>query len=431
VISRRSFLAASALPLAATPPRLDAARLRNRIEDLSVFGRPRGGTFADGVSRIGYSDTDITARRFVMNLMREAGAAPRIDAAGNIFCRRDGAENSLPAVLFGSHIDSVPDGGNFDGDLGSLASVEILRLMQEHGLRTRRPLEAVVWACEEATFRGNSLNGSRAAAGRLRPGEIEEVWAGLRKADAIRRIGGDPERIAEARISPGRYHTYVELHIEQGGTLARDGVPIGVVDGIVSIDRHDVVIRGMANHAGTTPMADRQDALIAASRLTLAVREVVTAEPGSQVGTVGHLAVTPNAANVIPGLVNLTIELRDLSSDKLDRIAARIRARAEAIAGETRTSIQMTAGLRNPSALADAGVQKVIESAAHSLGLRARRLPSGAGHDAQMMATVAPMGMIFVPSVAGISHSPKEFTAWEDCAHGADVLFQTVVALAA
>ena len=415
---------------AASAPRIEASKIQAHLEALSVFGRPDGGTFQNGVSRIGYSDADIAARKFVMDLMRNAGALVRIDAAGNIFASRRGTEPSLPPVLFGSHIDSVPSGGNFDGDLGSLASVEILRLLNDLHIETRRPLTAVVWACEEASFTGSSLNGSRIAAGKSKPNEMTQVSRGLTKAEAIRRIGGDPSRVDTARISSGAFHAYVELHIEQGGTLAREGVPVGVVDGIVSIDDYDVVITGFANHAGTTPMADRQDALIAASELTLAVREIVVSEPGAQVGTVGHLDVAPNATNVIPGEVRMTIEFRDLSSAKLERLGEKIRARAAAIASKTRTSIRLTREGHNESALAAAEVQRSIESAASRLRLDTRHLPSGAGHDAQMMATLMPMGMIFVPSIGGISHSPKELTSWQDCANGANVLLATVMELA-
>jgi N-carbamoyl-L-amino-acid hydrolase len=190
-----------------------------------------------------------------------------------------------------------------------------------------------------------------------------------------------------------------------------------------------VVITGLANHAGTTPMGERQDALVAASHLTLAVREIVTREPGRQVGTVGRLEVSPNAPNVIPGTVRLTIELRDLSTDRLRALAEAIRAQARTIAGTTRTTIDITGASHNPPALATAAVQDAIERAARTHRLDTVRLPSGAGHDAQMMAQLAPMGMIFVPSVGGISHSPRELTRWEDCAHGANVLLASVLEL--
>ena len=205
---------------------------------------------------------------------------------------------------------------------------------------------------------------------------------------------------------------------------------MGVVDGIGAIDRFDVVVAGFANHAGTTPMEDRQDALMAAAELALGVRETVKGEPGRQVGTVGHMEVLPNAASIVPGEVRMSIELRDLSSAKLERLMEKIRGRAVAIAKETRTEIRITKVVHNESATAAVEVQRAIEAAASKLGLDTRHLPSGAGHDAQMMALLMPMGMIFVPSVRGISHSPKEFTSWQDCANGANVLLESVLDLA-
>jgi N-carbamoyl-L-amino-acid hydrolase len=200
-----------------------------------------------------------------------------------------------------------------------------------------------------------------------------------------------------------------------------------VVEVIVAIERFSAVITGFANHAGTTPMAARQDALVAAAQLTLAVREAVTSRPGRQVGTVGQLNVEPNAPNVVPGTVRMTIELRDLSTDKLIEIAKDIRGRATSIGDATKTQITINDLSRNPPALAAEDLQRVIERSASSLKLGTQRQPSGAGHDAQMMAQLGPMGMIFVPSVAGISHSPKELTRWEDCANGANVLLQAVL----
>jgi beta-ureidopropionase / N-carbamoyl-L-amino-acid hydrolase len=411
------------------PARIDAAALRQRIEALSMLGRPPGGTFADGVSRVAYSDADVAGRRYLTNLMRTAGLEPRIDPAGNIFGRREGTDGSLPPVLFGSHIDSVPNGGNFDGDLGSLAALGVLEAFAKAGLRTRHPLEMVVWSCEEGVAFSLGLAGSRIVAGDVKPSDMDQVWNGMTRADAIRRIGGDPNRVAEAIRPRGAHHCYLELHIEQGATLEREHIPIGVVEGIVALDRYDVTVTGFANHAGTTAMGDRQDALLAASHLTIAVRDVVTSEPGRQVGTVGRLEVTPNAPNVIPGLVRLTIELRDLSAEKLKRLAERIRLRAAEIARETKTSIEFRSVTSNTPATAAVEVQRAIEQSAGQLGLASRRLPSGAGHDAQMMAQLSPMGMIFVPSVGGISHSPRELTHWEHCAQGADVLLGSVLAM--
>ena len=412
---------------AAARPRVDARTLRQRIEALSAFGRPAGGGFADGVSRVAYSDADVEGRRYVMAQMTRAGLQPRIDPAGNIFAGRPGTGTGLPPILFGSHIDSVPNGGNFDGDLGSLAALGAIEALESAHLTTRHPLEMVIWAHEEGFAFGRGLACSRIAAGDFAPADLDEVWQGMRRSDAIRKIGGDPDRIAEARRARGSHHCYLELHIEQGGTLERTGVPIGVVEGIVAIDKYDAVITGMANHAGTTPIADRHDALLAAAHLTVAVRDVVTRVPGRQVGTVGHIEVTPNSPNVIPGLVRLSIEWRDLSAQKLAEMMDDLRARAREIAANTRTTIDFTRTMQAAPATATAAVQEGIERAAATLGLGTSRLPSGAGHDAQMMALIGPMGMIFVPSAGGISHSPRELTHWDDCAHGADVLLGTIL----
>ncbi|OLC43643.1 MAG: hypothetical protein AUH43_20280 [Acidobacteria bacterium 13_1_40CM_65_14] len=435
-MSRRTFLrglsaaslgAATGLRLRAQGVRIAARTLRERIEALSIFGRPAGGTFADGVSRIAYSDADVEGRRYVMGLMRAAGLQPRIDPAGNIFAKRAGGDATLPPILFGSHIDSVPSGGNFDGDLGSLSALAAIEALDAAGIHTRHPLEMVVWAHEEGFAFGRGLACSRIAAGDVTPADLDEVWNGMRRADAIRRIGGNPDRIAEARRAKGSHHCYLELHIEQGGTLERTGIPIGVVEGIVAIDKYDAVVTGFANHAGTTPIAERHDALLAAAHLTVAVRDAVTRTPGRQVGTVGHIEVTPNSPNVIPGLAQLSIELRDLSPQKLVTMMDDIRARAREIAASTQTTIEFKKTMGAAPAVASPEVQAGIERAAQSLDLTSSRLPSGAGHDAQMMALLGPMGMIFVPSIGGISHSPKELTHWDDCARGADVLLRAIL----
>ena len=434
-ITRRELLVAAAAALgtsavsrassgqsAGAAVRIDATRLQRSLEELSVHGRPAGGTFADGVSRVAYSDADVAGRHYAMDLMRSAGLEPRIDAAGNIFGRRDGSDGSLKPILFGSHIDSVPGGGNFDGDLGSLSAIEIVRTFKDRGVTTRRPLEVVIWSNEE----GGTV-GSRATVGDIKPDDLERAYGGVRMADGLRKLGGDPIRLADSRIAPGSFHCYLELHIEQSGTLEKAVVPVGVVEGIVSIDEYEVEIRGFANHAGTTPMPERRNALLAAARLIEAVQEIVTREPGRQVGTVGRLEVSPNARNVVPGLVRHSIELRDLSAEKIARLGSQIEERAQAIARETQTEISMKLFEHDEAAIATPQIQSQIEAAAASLGLKTMRLPSGAGHDAQVMAKLGPMGMIFVPSVDGISHSPKELTRWADCANGANVLLETVL----
>ena len=235
-VTRRTFLSragtASVAAIAAGPAilrarpqapavRVDAAALRARIEALSVFGRPAGGTFADGVSRVAFSDADVDGRRYVIDLMRAAKLEPRVDPAGNIFARRAGADASLPPILFGSHIDSVPNGGNFDGDLGSLAALGAIEALDRANLRTRHPLEIVVWSSEEGVAFGRGLAGSRIVAGDVKPADMDAVWNGLRRGDAVRKIGGNPDRIMDAVRPKGAHHAYFELHIEQGGTLEK------------------------------------------------------------------------------------------------------------------------------------------------------------------------------------------------------------------
>jgi beta-ureidopropionase / N-carbamoyl-L-amino-acid hydrolase len=287
----------------------------------------------------------------------------------------------------------------------------------------------VVWAHEESTAFGIGTAASRIVAGDLQAGDMDKVWNGMKRSDAIRRIAGNPDQIETAIRGKGTWHSYVELHIEQGGTLDQAKVPIGIVEGIVSIHRYDVVIEGQVNHAGTTPMNERHDAMVAAAALTLGVNEIATRRQGRQVGTVGRIEIEPNSPNVIPGKATLSVEFRDLSEAVLRELGDALKTRAAAVAQGTGTTITVTLASTNVPAMATSGVQAAIGRAAEAAGLKTMRLPSGAGHDAQQIAKIAPMGMIFVPSVGGISHSPKELTTWEDCARGADVLLRTVLEL--
>jgi N-carbamoyl-L-amino-acid hydrolase len=361
--------------------------------------------------------------------MREAGLDVRVDPAGNIFGRHAGTEN-LPVLLFGSHIDSVPHGGNFDGDVGSLGAIEVMRTLREQKAKARHPLEVVVWTNEEGGRYYAGLFGSSAAAGLL-PTDIAERRdeAGEKLSDWLQKMGGDASQIGAARILPGSVAGYVELHIEQGAVLDESQVPIGIVQGIVGINQRTCTATGFANHAGTTPMDRRKDALAAASRAVLAVREEVRAEPGAQVGTVGWIKAEPGAANVIPGRVTFPVELRDLDAAKIGRTAARILQRFEAIGREEKVNISCTNSDQHAPALTHPAFREAIRVSAREAGLATRDLPSGAGHDAQNVARFAPMGMIFVPSRAGISHSPLEYSSPEQVANGAEVLYRTILRL--
>jgi N-carbamoyl-L-amino-acid hydrolase len=360
-----------------------------------------------------------------MGLMRDAGLTAEIDAFGNILGRRGGSEPGAAPIAFGSHIDSVPEGGNYDGDVGSMGAIEVAQTLFEKGYRNRHPLLVAIWCDEES-----GLTGSTGFVGRLPPETLTTVGSdGTTLAEKIRRIGGDPGRIPAAGHEKGSLQAYVELHIEQGGTLDEKGVPIGVVLGIVGIHHYEVTFSGLANHAGTTPMDRRQNALLAASELVLAVDRIVRSMPGRQVGTVGRLDVRPDAPNVIPGEVKLTVELRDLSLEKIESLWDRVRTEAEAIASRNRVTFSYTPSERNAPALTDPRLRALIAESAEALDLQHVELPSGAGHDAQALASLCPIGMIFVPSVKGISHSPQELTRPADVEKGANVLLQTILRL--
>lgn len=400
--------------------RVNGRRIEERLMALAQFGKnPEGG-----VSRVAFSDADVQGRQYVISLMREAGLTVRIDPAGNIIGRRDGSDPSLPVILFGSHIDSVPRGGNYDGDVGVIGAIECVQVLKENGVITRHPLEVVVFADEEG-----GLVGSRAMIGELTPETLDVVsHSGKTVREGIRFIGGDPDRLAEARRRKGEITAYLELHIEQGGRLEAEKVQIGVVEGIVGINWWNVTVEGLANHAGTTPMDRRRDALLAAAHFIIAVNRIVTSVPGQQVGTVGRIAAEPGAPNVIPGRVVMSLELRDLSREKVASLFEKIQQEARAIEERFGVTIRFDPIPANSiPAMTDERVRRLIAESARELGLSYMFMPSGAGHDAQEIARIAPVGMIFVPSVGGISHSPREYSRPEDIANGANVLLQTIL----
>jgi N-carbamoyl-L-amino-acid hydrolase len=402
-------------------PQINGARLNEHLTVLSQFGRnPQGG-----VTRLAYSEPDKQARAVVMDWMRAAKLDPSIDFAGNIIGRRPGSDSSLKPLLFGSHVDSVPEGGNYDGNVGSAGAIEVAQTLAEQGITTRHPLEVTVWQNEEG-----GLYGSRAVSGQLTPPELKNVArSGKTIEEGIAFLGGDPSKLDQVKRKRGDIAGYLELHIEQGGILEKNKQDIGIVEGIVGIKQWDVTVTGFANHAGTTPMDQRHDALLTTSRFVEMVNRVVTSIPGRQVGTVGRIAAQPGAPNVIPGIVTCSLELRDLSDAKIDTMFAQIRAEADKLGARNGTSFQFRSLHENVSAPTDARFRTIIGDVAKTLELTTRVMPSGAGHDAQSMAVLGPMGMIFIPSVGGISHSPKEFSKPEDIVNGANVLLGALLAL--
>ena len=403
--------------------RVNGARLNANLQALAEFGKnPQGG-----VTRLAYSEADVRGREYVMGLMRAAKLDVSIDAAGNIIGRRHaaGGETKASPLVLGSHIDSVPDGGNYDGDVGSLGAIEVAQTLAENNIRPNCPLEVIIFQNEEG-----GLIGSGAISGLLTEKELDLVSrSGKTIREGINFIGGDPAKIASVRRRPNSIAAYLELHIEQGGILDAEKIDIGVVEGIVGINWWDVTIEGFANHAGTTPMNNRQDALLAAAKFIEAVNRIVTSVPGRQVGTVGRIQALPGAPNVIPGKVVLSLELRDLDAVKILTLYQQIRAEADQIAKANKVTFDFKEINTNIPAPTNPTIRRLIDQSAKELGLTTKVMPSGAGHDAQDMARLGPVGMIFIPSVGGISHSPKEFSRPKDIENGANVLMRTVLKL--
>lgn len=403
-------------------PPANAERLQGRIDQLAAISSATDGN----IDRVAYSADDIAAREYIMQLMRVSSLQVRIDAGGNIHARRSGADNTLPPIVFGSHIDSVPKGGIYDGPAGVLAAIEVINLLNEASIVTRHPLEVIVFSNEEG-----GLIGSLALTGKLKPAALDVIsHSGLSIRDGIVAIGGNPDQIPHDQLQPGDIHAFVELHIEQGAVLQNTATRIGVVEGIVGIGWWDVTVTGVANHAGTTPMDLRNDALLAAAELTLAINQAATSMPGGQVATVGRIAAQPGAPNVIPGRVDMSLEIRDLDQTVIDTLFNRVQQQAVRISKTNGITISFKPiDVASPPAPTDPRMRDIIAAAAEQHGLRYRLMPSGAGHDAQDMVYIAPTGMIFVPSRDGISHSPDEFTAAQDIADGADVLLSTVLSI--
>jgi beta-ureidopropionase / N-carbamoyl-L-amino-acid hydrolase len=400
---------------------VDPTRLGDRMRALATFGANDDG----GIDRVAFSDANIEARDWVAGLLEAAGFDAHTDAAGNLIARRDGTEPGLNPIMFGSHIDSVPGGGNFDGQVGSMGAVEVSTVLADTGHRTRHPLEIALFTNEEG-----GKTGSRALAGEVEAFELDiETASGYTIGEGLRRLGGDPDGLSEVRRREGSLAGFLELHVEQGAVLHQDGVDIGVVEGIVGIMRWNVTVDGTTNHAGTTPMDMRADAMVGAARFVTSVYRVASDVPGRQVATVGRLVAEPGAPNVIPGRVRMTLEIRDLSMDGIAQTFEAIQKRAGDIARATGVDFGFDRFYTSRAAPTDARIRDLIEAASDALGLVSSRMPSGAGHDAQSMALICPVGMIFVPSIDGISHAPAERTEPDDIVNGANVLLSTLLSL--
>ncbi len=405
---------------------IDAERLWFRLYELAKIGRSEGG----GVTRLSFTEEERAAKDLVVSYMREAGLEVREDVAGNLIGRREGSEPEMPVVLAGSHVDSVPNGGDFDGPLGVLAAVEALQVMEERDLNTQRPIEVVAFTDEEGARFGFGMIGSRATAGTLTPEDLDrEDENGVSIAQAMRDRSLDPERIGEAARPAGSIYAYVELHIEQGKILENEALPVGVVTGIAGPVWLRLILEGEAGHAGTTPMGLRRDALSAAAAI-IGTIEREAARTGTTVGTVGQLELKPGGINIIPGHVSFSLDLRDIDQDVRDEVEARISDKARRICEERGIVLETQTLQRLPPVLCSDLVREAAKEACDALAFEPFELASGAGHDGMHLADLCSMGMVFVRSKDGLSHNPEEYSSREDCAAGAEVLYHTLLKLA-
>lgn len=400
---------------------VNGERLNNSISRLAEIGKLPNG----GVRRIAYSPEDLQARDLIKKWMAEAGMRVRIDAAGNIIGTYAGQVKNAPALATGSHIDTVLEAGRFDGTLGVLAGIEVVRVLQENNIKLIHPLEVIVFTDEESR-----MLGSKAMSGNLiDDAEYYRRDDGTAIQICLERIGGNWDKVKTAQRSKSEIAAYVELHVEQGGVLETAGKQIGVVEGIVGQNRFVINVNGTANHAGTTPMESRKDALVAASQVVLAVNNLAKSSQGDMVATVGAFKVWPNAANIVPGKVEMSLDVRDLYVYNLYNLLISLQKQISAIAAKTQTKIIMQPTLRVEPILGKPEIKDAIAHSCHQLQLSYYHLPSRAGHDAQEIGKITDIGMIFVPSIAGISHSELEYTSPEQCSQGANVLLQTLLQL--
>ncbi len=404
---------------------VDQDRLRADFDALARFGATPDG----GIQRTTFSEAHLAARAWFLDRARDAGLLTSIDAAANHSAILPSGTPGAKTLLLGSHLDSVRQAGRYDGALGVLCALEVVRTAKDAGLRLSVTLEAIDFTDEEGTLVGTF--GSWALAGQLTT-EMLQAPRGGRDilVDEFARMGLTEEGVLSAHRDPTTLAGLLELHIEQGPVLERAGVDIGVVTGIIGSSSFKVVFEGEARHAGTTPMDARRDAALGAAAFVLAVREIVAREFPECVATVGDIATEPGSFNVVPRLARLRMECRSLDAAELTALEEALgdRARREAEAFGLSVTVERV-GRWEPTPT-DSRFRAAVSDAATALGLSTMELPSGAGHDAQALAPITPVGMVFVPSVAGISHDPSEHTRWVDCVNGANVLLGATVQLA-
>ncbi len=415
---------------AATLLRIDPDRLARDLGGLARIGIGEDGS----VNRLAFSLADLRGRHYMIHLLQRAAIPVRVDGIGNLIGRIEGRVLSAPAVALGSHIDSVPRGGRFDGSVGVVAALEVARAIREAGVPLERPLEVLIFVAEESSRFGISTIGSSAMAGDATPSRLLNLTDrnGQRLGDILARFGIGEEDVAAARRGPGEVGDYLELHIEQGRVLAEAGQQVGVVRAVAAPCRLKVTFTGRADHSGATPMHLRRDALAAAARLVAVVEDVCRApRPTPVVGTVGAIEARPGAMNVVPGEAVLWIDLRSTSRPDRDAVRDAVTDAARRLAGERLLRLQVETVMEDDPMALDPALCARLEGLCARRGVAYRVMESGAGHDAMKMARIARAGMLFVPSREGVSHNPREWTALPDIVAGAQILLDAALALAA
>jgi N-carbamoyl-L-amino-acid hydrolase len=405
------------------PPRLSSQHLLGNLDTLAAIGAIEGG----GCARLALSDEDKAGRDLVVGWMKALGLSVTVDAIGNVIGLREGREKGAP-VMTGSHIDTVRTGGRYDGNYGVLAGLEVVRALNDANATTRRPIAVAFFTNEEGARFQPDMMGSLVYAGGL---GLNEAYAatdkeGVAVGDELRRIG----YLGAAKPGVLKPHAFVELHIEQGPILDEEKVQIGVVESVQGISWTEYTVTGVSNHAGTTPMRLRRDAGYLASSVNLFARKLALDMGGDQVATVGEMAFRPNLINVVPNRAVFTVDLRNTDEARLKAAEAKVAAHIAEVAASEKVKVEAKVLARFEPVIFDAGLVGRVEHHAKAFGRTTRRMPSGAGHDAQMMQRLCPTAMIFVPSVAGLSHNVKEHTETSDLVAGAEVLLNLMLELA-
>lgn len=403
--------------------RLNTQKVMERIEELYNCGWHEDGSY----SRVAYSQQDIKGRRKFVDYFRALGIEPVTDKAGNIIARLEGKNDRLPAIVIGSHLDTVPDGGKYDGVLGCVGGLGVCEALVKSGQKLNHPLEIIVFADEEGARFGSGMTGSAAFCG-MQPkfSDSDTDIYGMNRGCVYEAFGIRTVDFKQAARPVGTVHSFLELHIEQGASLYKNKVPIGVVTSIAGVKRYEVLIKGESNHAGSTKMSDRRDSLVAASKFISAVPDIV-AKYGKEytVATVGTIKVEPGSVNVIPGVCVFSLEIRDQSQQIMDTVEERLREKLDMTCSGLTYSFRQVAS-HDAAPMAD-WVMGSIQKACEGLGYIYQPMPSGAFHDSLLVSAKFPTGMIFIPSVDGISHSPREYSAEADIEKGCNVLLQTVL----